>query len=207
MRRFWIIFFSVLSMFLTSAVLFQDAVVASTDATCTLQPAKLEAWWRFEGNGDDQIGGQDGDLKGDARYKTGYVGSALTVEDGGYLKTTDNSELHPDEGDFSLLAWIRVTERNPDNIDMIVEMKSTKTLGIFGGDSKYSLFLDQGYLAAEIKDSKKRGGVYRLSQSPIKADGTWHFVGLTFNRDDPTGITLYLNGVAQGTFSSKSVKK
>ena len=48
-----------------------------TSPSCTPAPSGLVAWWRAEGNGDDSIGGNNGQLEGGVTFAPGEVGQAF----------------------------------------------------------------------------------------------------------------------------------
>jgi hypothetical protein len=150
-------------------------------------PAGLVSWWKFEGNGNDELGGNNLDVASSATYEAGKVGSALRVgqpvDFAGTSQVKENLKLN---GDFSLEAWFNISSI-PSSVAFII--------GEFNGATpNYAL---------KIETSGKIG-VYFAGQNLFNSTttintGEWYHVivtksGQTFN--------LYINGNPEGNGNS-----
>lgn len=112
--------YSVLVSNIVGGVMSSNAVLTVNDApSCVTPPAGLISWWRAEGNGLDEVGGNSGTLSGDATYAASKVGQGFVFDGGGdrlLLQQTESLQLQ----DFTIEGWIRrsstsvVSESFPD---------------------------------------------------------------------------------------------
>lgn len=116
---------------------------------------------------------------------TGVVGQALSFE-GGRLELPAGSGPDIAAGDLSIGAWIRTLGKFGTILDRRVQEGSR-----FRG---YSLFVHHGRLGLQLADGSFTN---HLSALAI-ADGEWHHVAVTVDRDQPEGIRWYLDGEPAG---------
>lgn len=96
---------------------------------------------------------------------------------------------------FSIDAWIR-REGGDLNVRTIVDKRLDSAGGVWG----YHLYLFNGQLAFQLANGT---GVNYNSLTTVPPDNQWHFVAVTVKRNDPTGLTFYLDGVPVGpTYST-----
>ena len=72
---------------------------------CALPPPGLVSWWRADGSGVDELGGNNGVPTGDAAFTQGRVGQAFLFDgltDGVRVGTATNLQLQ----DFTIEAWV-----------------------------------------------------------------------------------------------------
>ncbi|MGD2071688.1 MAG: LamG domain-containing protein [Gemmatimonadota bacterium] len=157
---------------------------------CAPPPPGMLGWWSFEGEGleigRDRRGGAPGEVQGAVRSVPGVVGSGLRFE-GGVLRAPDGGGPNIAAGDLSVDAWVRTRSRSGTILDRR-ERRGREYRG-------YSLFVYRGELGLQLADG--RWSNY-LSGIPI-ADGAWHHVAVTVDRDAPDGIRWYLDGEEAGT--------
>lgn len=98
-------------------------------------------------------------------------------------------------GDFSVDAWIRTTQSQ--GVATLLDKRNTSPI------QGLVVFLNNGYPALQLAVA---GGFTNYSLSAINggapafvADGLWHLVAVTVDRDDPTGIQFYVDGNPVGT--------
>jgi hypothetical protein len=156
---------------------------------CAPPPRGPLGWWSFEGGGDevgrDRVRGWAGRLEGAVRPTPGVVGQALSFE-GGRLELPVGSGPDVAAGDLSIDAWIRTRSASGTILDRRVREGSR-----FRG---YSLFVHQGRLGLQLAD----GGWTNYVSTLAIADGEWHHVAVTVDRDQVDGIRWYLDGEPAG---------
>lgn len=175
--------------------------------SCVGFPPNIVAWWPLEvvsGNVTSDIAGANNGatLMNGPTIVGGVVNTAMhfngTTQ---YLEVASDSELQPGTGDLSIDAWVRTTGRG---IRPIVDKRGD---GIIG----YTLFLFDGRLGVQLADRNAPGGCSNSPTEPCTnyiaapntidvADGNWHFVAVTIDRDSPTGGRLWVDGTIVMTF-------
>jgi hypothetical protein len=170
-----------------------DRLLASPEVSA---PPGL-GFWRMEPTlpadvVEDSLHGHDGVLLDAAVLEPGVFGSALSVEIfvPGCLEVPDADALDigpstavPGSGDFSIACWLRATESS--GAKAVLDKRD------FLASRGYHLYIWNGGLGVQLAD-----GTYDNYTSPtLIADGTWHHVAVTVDRDQPDGIRFYKDGV------------
>jgi hypothetical protein len=162
---------------------------------CVQAIPNIVAWWSLDENSTpggvshDIVYGNDGNWVGSPVAVAGKVDGGLQLDGYAYVQAPNDVTLNFGTGDFSIDAWVKTSEAN--NLQIILEKRS----GIESHPNGYQLYLSSGKLGLLLGD-----GDYTLYQStllPSVADGNWHHVAATVNRDDPNGLKLYVDGVSQ----------
>ncbi|MBC7929612.1 MAG: PD40 domain-containing protein, partial [Rubrivivax sp.] len=170
-----------------------------TILSCTQPPANMVAWYRAQGNANDNIGTNHGTLNNGATTATGFVGQAFSFDGtDDFVQVPHSATLNP-TASLSLDAWIFAT----GDQDAVIVAKWGDT-GAFNGQSAY-LFSRQpgGALRFSISDDAHQGdAAFHNFDSPAGtvALNTWTHVAAVY--DQTTGTrTIYRNGtqVAQRT--------
>ena len=175
-----------------------DPTYAGTAATsCLPAPAGLVAWWRGEGNALDQVGANNGVLRGNPGFLPGKVGTAFAldgVDDG--VVVPASAQLNADS--FTIAAWVYPTT---DALPMpIVEF--AQPLAYMGvllwahvGSQGPAVFPQPASLFANIRGTGGLGDDHNISAEGAAPANEWSFVALSYDGATRTA-RLFRNGVA-----------
>lgn len=104
--------------------------------------------------------------------------------------------------DISIDAWIR-TCKDTGTQPIVDKLKTSG--GFFSSTQGYSFYLNNGVLELQLGDQALffGGGLTAFPDSSATnvADGQWHHVAVTVDRDQANGGTFYVDGVAVSTFN------
>jgi Concanavalin A-like lectin/glucanases superfamily len=93
---------------------------AAPGSTCSVS-VPVTNWWRWDGSGEDVVGGQDAELVGDASFEPGLIGRALTLDgDGDFAVVADDPAVEFGNDDFTFLLWVRF-DRTSGGEQIVVE--------------------------------------------------------------------------------------
>ncbi len=179
-------------------------LTVNTPATCDPAPAGLVSWWPGEGNANDIVGGNNGQLINGTNFTNGKVGMAFNLNGANNYVLINPATTNLTAGlgnGFTFEGWI-----NPQYIpatgsqDMIL-FDFERVLGSGSGADVGVEFaihdstLDGtggGCLYANIKDTSNND--YQItSPAGIPAAGIWQHVALSY--DKASGLAaIYLNG-------------
>lgn len=99
-------------------------------------------------------------------------------------------------GDFTLGAWIMLDSDGDYSSTRVLLDKRNPSTG-----TGYIFVLSSGRLLLLISDGSGSFGLVTLHDSAnVPADGLWHFVGVTVDRDSVNGAQFYLDGNPTGTY-------
>lgn len=163
--------------------------------TCTKENG-LIAYWKFdESSGsialDTSGKGHNGTIKGAIRT-SGKANKALSFDGNGCVDVPDHSDLQI-QGDITIMAWIKKTQKSKKGKSMGIVSKSSE------GKWDYDLFISTSKLEhpAFYSDafSASGGDIEVISTAPITLN-EWHHVAVT--REGSTG-KIYIDGVMRGT--------
>ncbi|AUB43974.1 hypothetical protein COO91_10188 (plasmid) [Nostoc flagelliforme CCNUN1] len=105
-----------------------------------------------------------------------------------FLEIPNNENLNFGTGDLSISAWVKTTSTS--GLEVILD-KRVETTGPVQG---YSLSNSNGNLLLQLADGVGNQFTNYVSNISI-ADGNWHYVAVTVDRDQPDGGRWYLDGV------------
>jgi hypothetical protein len=160
----------------------------------TAQLPDLDAWWRFDGDGAEQMFGNNFSSYPTAVDVAGYVGQGFRNSTSGSLQVAPvNPALNLGRGDFTIDLWIDVTAS-----------------GFSGG------VFDKGFLAGPKYGLKLVGGkpVFWMADaagstdfphSTVIAGKGWHFIAIAVERDNPAGLLFYVRPGAPAFGAAASV--
>ena len=173
----------------------------SSCAVCTNPPSGLAAWWAldesFGATAHDSWSNHDGQYVGTPAYSSGKIGPGLRFGTPGEgVRVADASALNVGTGDFSVDAWILTTSPAPYS-PILSKFEA-------GSNRGWAVWVDHGNrLAARLGDGTASD--YPSGPQTI-ADGSWHHMAVTVDRDDTSGVKFYLDGnrIGAGNPTSRS---
>jgi hypothetical protein len=147
-------------------------------------PPGLVAMWSGEGNANDSMGGNNGELTGDATFEKGKVGQAFSFDGTRDTSVNVGNPAQLQLQDFTIAAWIKRDNTQSVSADFPRAV-------IFGyGQDGYALYLNSGGVAL-LSKYNVRGGETK-SRAAIK-DTNWHHLAVT---KSGTTVVFYVDGVA-----------
>lgn len=181
---------------------------AQTDPdACAQPPAEAVAWWPFDETSGttaaDLAGGHAGRHVNGPRPVAGRVAGALGFDGGDDFVEMPGRGLEVGTGDVSLTLWLRTSSAGRG----VTVIQDQRTIG--RSVRGYSLWLDGGRLGVQMADGtgsttcsadRRTSSCTNWGSGVAVADGQWHAVALTIDRDDRRGGKLYLDGVLRFTF-------
>jgi hypothetical protein len=170
-----------------------DIFVSNND----LAPKIPVAWWKLDGTtgttAADSAGTNDGILQNSPTPIAGKVDNALSFDGvNDYVVIPDNDALDFGTGDFAISTWIKTS--NSQELDVILD----KRVEYSGPVQGYSLFNYFGKLGLQLADAA--GWTNYVSNISV-ADGQWHQVSVSVDRDNLNGGQWYIDGKLVETFN------
>jgi len=175
---------------------------------CAPPPDQMTGWWRL----DETTGPSAADIAGFANTGAhvnspapvpGVVNGALSFSGvNHYVDVPDHAELDVGMGDFSLDAWLWISDTV--GVQKIVDKRasSPRTQG-------YSFFVSSGRLALQLADAAAASNICSNDNAVSSctnydsgytlSTGEWHHVAVTVDRDAADGIRWFVDGVEVGT--------
>jgi len=134
-------------------------------------PAGLVSYWRFDGNGVDDINGKNSEVSG-AEFDIGRISQALFLksDSGRYAQVQNDRVFEPD--DFTIQFWV--------NQGLVVD-------SVFLDKGDYRVYSESGFIRAEIAGTT-------LESSVSTARHKWHFVALSWDGGE---AVLYIGGIEE----------
>jgi hypothetical protein len=181
-----------------------DILTADLLTPCRVLPCWV-AWYRFEDphildpmevlpmDCKDLRGAPNpGIQEGGPVTIVGKVGSALSFDGkDDFVRVPDHPELNPGMEDMAIDLWVMTTAagRQP-----LVEKLDDSGVG-------FAFFLQDGMPAFEMKPMAAAGSpmVAAMAGRSV-ADGQWHHLAVSVDRDSPIGGRLFVDGMAVATF-------
>lgn len=136
-------------------------------------------------------------------FAPGVVGRAVRFDAESYVQIADHSEVNLGDGDFSIFVWVKTSRIGM--IQSLVEKRPENVISAPG----YTLYLDaRGTPSFQMTSVVATGGIdwtnFEVSRTAVPssfvADGVWHHVGVTVERNAVDGLKLYLDGRVVGVF-------
>jgi hypothetical protein len=173
-----------------------EAEMCWVSIECVPPPSGMVAWWPL----DEASGPTADDIAGSVNNAgtwinspvpvTGKVDGALSFNGSNSVDVPDDPELNFGTGDFSVDLWIKTTSAS--GASPIVDKRTGSIPNVTG----YVLYLYNGFLGSQIGDGS---GYLSWTSTGFVADGNWHHIAVTVDRDNPMGWLYYVDGVAVGT--------
>jgi hypothetical protein len=148
--------------------------------------------WPLDGNGNDVSGnGNNGTLVGAPSTISGVFGQALSFNGTANVAIPDSATVNFGSGDFSIAFWLNTSSTKTGNT--IIEKRSSSYVG-------YDVTLYSGRLLLQIGDSSGYSNYWNSSSQALN-NGQWHFVAITVDRDNASGIKFYVDANLVDTFN------
>ena len=172
---------------------------------CTPAPANMVMWLKFdETTGPtayNSVAGNHGYLAGNATRNLGqYVINSLCFNGvNQYVQVTPYAAMQFGTNDFTVDAWVKPATLN-NTIRTIVDHREENGPVVRG----YSVFLGtNNTVGFQLADGTLMNYYFN---TVVPADGQWHFIAISVKRNDPLGIKLYVDGVADTTPKNPTVR-
>ncbi len=164
----------------------EDAPTTAAGGVAEATLADAVAWWSFDPgtNASDRLGKHNGTVVGRAGIAPRLPAGGLAFYGRGFVDFGADPQLDLGTADFTLHGWIRTRQARP-RIWVILDKRT---------DIGYHLFNYQGRLGLQIAD-----GNFTNYDGPFIADGAWHHVAVTVDRDRSDGIRWYVDGRQTGS--------
>jgi len=170
--------------------------------TCVPSPAGLVGWWPGNGNANDAIAGNNGQLAGDATFAPAVVAQGFKLDGfGDYIQIPDSPALRPAQ--MSVEAWVRfdgldtpiVSTFGALGLQYIVFKKNSRVFNFKGYALRKERNGTMDRFAFNVADVNGTGGLnVAYSATPVAVGQFYHVVG-TY---DGSRVRLYVNGVLEG---------
>lgn len=171
---------------------------ARPPASCLPPPRNLAAWWPLEepAGADaaaDLVGHAPGRRVGERGAGPGVVGGAFRFDGGDRVEAEEAPLLDLAAGqDFSIAFWMRT--ENDSELAVMLE-KRDFSRSAHGDVIGWQVFLFDGRPGLQLSDGAR---LLNFTAPFSVADGAWHLVAVTVDRDSRTGLQWYLDGRAAG---------
>ena len=152
-------------------------------------------YWEFvNGNYNDTCGNaNNGAAYGTPALVSGVHNQALNFDLSNYIQVPNSGTLNFGTGNFSFTGWFKTSSANL--VNTILDKRETP----YGGAGYHVCLYSGGHLLLQISDAS--GFVnFWSANSPVYNDGLWHFVAFTVERNNPSGVKVYIDGQLQATY-------
>jgi len=170
--------------------------------TCVPPPAGIVGWWSGNGNANDAVAGNNGQLAGDATFAPAVVREGFKLDGvGDYVEIPDTPALRPAQ--MTVEAWVRFDSLNTPivsqfgalGLQYIVFKKNSRIFNFEGYALRKQRDAGIDRLAFSVADVNGQGGTnVAYSTTPVVVGLFYHVVG-TY---DGSSVRLYVNGSLEG---------
>jgi hypothetical protein len=173
-------------------------------AACASVPPGIVAWWSFENNSLDSIGGHSGTASGNFTFSNAVVGVGLNLltAPAGILVTNAPDLNFAAGADFSIEVWIQ-----PQVASTAFDVMAIVDKRVVAGSANalgYSMYLSSGRIGLQLSDNINDPVLQGGWIGPDLRDGSWHHVAATIQRNSSTGGRLYVDGSTVAVFDPTS---
>jgi len=172
---------------------------------CVAPPKRMTAWFPLDEpaaatTAEEIVWDRDGTFTGTTTIP-GMVAAARRFNGvGDFIRVPNAAQHNFGTGDFSLDAWVRT--RTDSGLEVMLDKRMQPTRG-------WSLYVYNGQLGFQLGDG---AGFTNWNRPGSIADGIWHHVAVTVDRNNPAGLIMYVDGVGttydptahMGSVSTKS---
>ena len=144
--------------------------------------------WHLDNNLKDDVGGNDGVLKGNVVYGPGKTGQAIQLDGNlSYVEIPDSDSLDKDLNSMALSAWVKINSFPVQGYAPVVKERS------------YRFFIDPsgyvGFVVATKNNAWYSPGTGTNCSTRLSIGKWYHLVG-TY---DGSFMNCYINGTKEGT--------
>lgn len=167
--------------------------------SCASPPRGMKTWWPL----DEKVGDTANELVrrangtwiGNVAPIAGKIAGALSFDGAGsYVKVSNSAGVNFGTGDFTIDFWMRSSQTSGIHALLEKRVLSPAALG-------WTVFLSSGELAFQMAEggssscnSSTATGCTNFDSDAMVADGTWKFITITVDRDQPDGLKFWVNG-------------
>ncbi|WP_144392346.1 LamG-like jellyroll fold domain-containing protein [Pleionea sediminis] len=114
-----------------------------------------------------------------------------------FVEIPHRSEIDISDNDYSITTWIKTLTLDTR---VIIDKRFEKFEGNVKG---YSVHIHNGFIGTQLADGKgswycdgdpKNSSCTNYISRTFIADGQWHFLAITVDRDQPDGLKIYIDG-------------
>ena len=168
-------------------------------------PPDMVGWWPGDGNANDIIGSNDGTLQNGAKFDTGKVDQAFSLDGfDDFVEVADDPSLDFGTGDFTVDAWINVDESLLTSVEIGVINKNSFYQNTPGWTIEVSTFGEvqgQFHVSFWLTNLVWPGDTV-VGTSGSQNSGVWHHLAVV--RQGQT-TQMYFDGVIHAETLSGSV--
>lgn len=166
---------------------------------CASPPGNIKAWWPL----DEKTANTSAELtqkahgtwNGNLTPIAGKIAGALAFDGAGsHVAVPHGPAVDFGTGDFSIDFWMRSTQSSGIHALLEKRVLSPQALG-------WTVFLSSGRLAFQMAeggssfcDTSTATGCTNWDSGATVTDGTWKFITITVDRDQPDGLKFWVNG-------------
>jgi hypothetical protein len=188
---------------LVATLVYGGLLTSPADAqTCVVAPSGMVGWWPANGNTQDVVAGNNGQLGGDATFAAAVVQQGFRLDGvGDDVEIPDAPALRPAQ--VSVEAWVRfdsldtpiVSQFGAAGLQYIVFKKNSRVFNFEAYALRKQRDAGIDRLAFSVADVNGFGGSnVALSATPVVVGRFYHVVG-TY---DGVAARLYVNGILEG---------
>lgn len=172
---------------------------------CTPAPANMVMWLKFDEttgpSAFNGVAGNHGYLAGNpTRTLNQFVVNSLCFNGvNQYVQVTPYAAMQFGTNDFTVDVWVKPATLN-NTVRTIVDHREENGPVVRG----YSVFLGtNNTVGFQIADGTL---INYYFNTVVPADGQWHFIAISVKRNDPLGIKLYVDGMADPNPKNPTVR-
>ncbi len=163
------------------------------DCACVDPPDSMVAWFPFDEtvgpDANNAAAGNDGTHENGPTIEPGQVQNSLCFDGlSSYVNVPSYPAIEIGTSDLTIDAWIK-RSANDDNSTRVITDKRTDGAGDNVG---YSFYLYQGKLGLQLSTPSQSFQNW-VSNAVVSKD-VWHHVAVSVDRDEPDGVSFYLDG-------------
>lgn len=176
------------------------------DINCARPPRDLQAWFPLDtavGDATPNLAnpGLPGILSGTPTVVPGqWVTSSYHFAESDAadkITVADDPSLDAGVDDLTIDLWLRTT--NASGVTTILDKRQASPI------QGYCVFLNDGFPGLQLAtDGEYTSWILHAAVAPeaFVADGSWHMIAISIDRDDPQGVIFYVDGQQAGSPSS-----
>jgi hypothetical protein len=174
----------------------------SNKKSCAPLPPGAVSWWPGDGNTDDIVGSNHGQLVGGAKFAPGFVGEAFKFDGIDDYFQSAATGLPISGADRTLEMWVKLDSILPPDVTTSAYFE-----GFFAGYGQPGSLTEFFELFSEWQPPYGNaltwsqwgdgitGPLLDKRDDPFHGNRGWHHVAVTLNGSNNIGVVLFLDGV------------